>query len=154
GTFAGTTSLTYTGTSSEFRYNLPLGVGTLTTTDKEWPSANGPYNVKIFAADGLNLHADRTVPGVLTLETGRLITGNFTLTVASGGSVVRDGTNTDGYIDGNFKKTFTAAGTKAFEVGTANGYSPASINATVGTFPADFTVKATQGTMPGLNGAG
>src|SRR5207247_2358271 len=42
---------------------------------------------------------------------------------------------------------------KTFEVGTANGYSPATINATAGTFPADFTISATQGPQPSVNPA-
>ena len=36
---------------------------------------------------------------------------------------------------GNFPKRVATAGAKTFEVGTANGYSPVTINATAGTFP-------------------
>ena len=56
----------------------------------------------------------------------------------------------NGYVDGNFRKSFSAAGAKTFEVGTANGYSPVTVNVTSGTFPADFTVKATQGPLPAI----
>jgi hypothetical protein len=52
---------------------------------------------------------------------------------------------TSGHVIGNLKKNYTAASSKTFEVGTANGYSPVTVNSTAGTYPGDFTVKATQG---------
>ena len=56
-------------------------------------------------------------------------------------------------MDGNLRKNYAAAGSKLFEVGTANGFSPVTVNATAGTFPSDFTVKATQGPQPSVNAA-
>ncbi len=46
------------------------------------------------------------------------------------------------------KKTFGATGPFTFDVGTANGYSPVTVNVTAGTFPSDLTVKAFQGPQP------
>jgi len=78
----------------------------------------------------------------LTLTTGRFITGDSVLSLTSPTGVV---SRTSGRVDGNLRKTYAAAGTKTFEVGTANGYSPVSINATAGTFPAVVTASATEG---------
>ena len=93
---------------------------------------------------------DLTLSGTasaLTLTNGRIITGANNLILSSGTATV---TRTNGYVDGNFRKNFSAVASKTFEVGTANGYSPVTVNATAGT-PADFTVKATQGTHSGLD---
>jgi uncharacterized repeat protein (TIGR01451 family) len=87
-----------------------------------------------------------TATGALTLSNGRVITGANTLVSGSAGTVTR----TAGYVDGNFRKTFTAAASRTFEVGTANGYTPIIVNATAGTFPADVTAAAVQGTAPGV----
>jgi len=83
----------------------------------------------------------------LVLTNGRLITGLGALTLSSGTATV---TRTNGYVDGNFRKTYAAAASKSFEVGTANGFSPVTVNATAGTFPATFTVKAVQGPQPNV----
>jgi hypothetical protein len=88
-----------------------------------------------------------TVTSATALTNGRVITGANTLISGSAGTVTR----TTGYVDGNFRKTFTAAVSKTFEVGTANGYSPVAVNATAGT-PADFTAKAVQGQQPNISG--
>jgi hypothetical protein len=89
---------------------------------------------------------DLTVTGATTLTTGRIITGANNYIVGSAGTVTR----TAGYVDGNLRKTFTATGSKTFEVGTANGYSPFAANVTAGT--GDFTAKATQGKLPAISG--
>ena len=59
-------------------------------------------------------------------------------------------TRTSGHVIGNLRKTFTASSSKTFEVGTDNGYSPITVNVTAGTYPATFTAKATQASMPAL----
>lgn len=92
---------------------------------------------------------DLTVTGTTTLTNGRVITGANNYIVPSAGTVTR----TAGYIDGNLNKVYAAAGLKTFETGTANGYSPATINVTAGTFPLTFLVKANQGTQPNLTAA-
>src|SRR5439155_3719933 len=89
---------------------------------------------------------DLTV-NALTLTNGRVITGSNTLALASSLSTV---TRTNGYVDGNFRKNFTGPANKAFEVGTANGFSPVTFNVTGGTFPIDIAVKPTQATAFGL----
>ena len=85
-----------------------------------------------------------------SVTNGRIITGSNTLISGSGGSV----THVVGHVDGNFRKTITAAGSTNFEVGTASGYAPVAVNATGGTFPSDFTVKSVQGAQPNIPNAG
>lgn len=154
GSITGTNSLSYSGALSKLYYNFTLGAGGTTTNDTEFPAVNGPANLQVFVVDApVTLHANRTITGTLTPETGVISTGSNTLTVAAGGTVQRDGVNQDGYVNGNLQRTFGAAGSLTFDVGTANGYSPVAVNATAGTFPANFTVKATEGAMPGISGA-
>ncbi len=81
----------------------------------------------------------------LTLTSGNLSTGSNTLTISSPTGTV---SRTSGHVIGNFKKTFAAAGSKTFEVGTSSAYSPVTVNATAGTFPADLTAKAVSGPQP------
>ncbi len=116
------------------------------TLDKNVTIAGGDLTVAPAGA------ATGTIPlGTGTpVSNGRIITGSNTLISGSGGVVTR----LLGHVDGNFRKTFTAAGAKGFEVGTANGYSPVGVNVTAGTFPADFTVKAVQGPQPNIINSG
>jgi hypothetical protein len=86
-----------------------------------------------------------------TMTTGRIITGANTLILSSGTATV---TRTSGYVDGNFRKVYTAIGNKSFEVGTANSFSPMAINVTtLTTNPSNMTVRAVQGPQPVLNPA-
>ncbi|OLE52713.1 MAG: hypothetical protein AUG51_16835 [Acidobacteria bacterium 13_1_20CM_3_53_8] len=117
------------------------GAGTLTFSTLSTINVNN--------ANGITLQKDITINGGLTLTAGNITTGANTLSISSTGIVSR----TSGHIIGNLKKNFPAAATKTFEVGTANGYSPVTVNATAGTFPADFTVSATQGPHPAVNAA-
>lgn len=88
---------------------------------------------------------DLTVNATTTLTNGQVATGTNTYIVGSAGTVTR----TNGYIYGNMRKLYGAAGSKTFEVGTVNGYAPVTINATAGTFPASFVVRAATGTLAG-----
>jgi hypothetical protein len=86
----------------------------------------------------------------MTLTNGRIVTNANSLILSSGTATV---TRTNGYVDGNLRKTFAAVGSKNYEVGTANGYSPFTANVTAGTFPSDLRVKATQATPGNLDPA-
>ncbi len=87
----------------------------------------------------------------LSNGTDNLILTNGTIT--TGANVVIAGTRaisrTNGFINGNLQRTFASAGSQQFAVGTITGYSPATINATAGTFGATttFTVGANNGTL-------
>jgi hypothetical protein len=157
-----TTTPTACGTFDvAFTFNLGTGGQTMsylrcTASRSTGPEINPTRSLTTMtydennAAQNLTLAGgDLTVVGTTALTNGRLITGANTQIVGSAGVVTR----TTGYVDGNFRKTYTAAGSKSFEVGTANGFSPVTVNATAGTFPSDFTVKAVQGPQPNVNAA-
>lgn len=104
--------------------------------------------VNVNNANGITLGSNISITaGALTLTSGTISTGANTLSIGSAVTVSR----TSGYVIGNLLKTYAAVGSKTFEVGTANGYSPVAVNITAGTFPADFTVKAVQGAQPNIN---
>ncbi len=112
--------------------------GTLTVS-----TANETLNIS--NANGVTLNSNVTLAnGALFLTTGNITTGANTLSIGSAATVSR----TNGYVVGNLKKTFAATGSKTFEVGTANGYSPVTANVTAGT--GDITVSATQGPQPNM----
>jgi hypothetical protein len=82
--------------------------------------------------------------GNLVLTSGTITTANFKVNVGTG-SVTR----TSAYIVGNLQRSYTSLGTKVFDVGTANGYSPVSANVTTLTQnPSSLTIGATQGGHP------
>ncbi len=108
---------------------------------------NDPSHTLAIAGGDLLLSGTGTV---LTLTNGRVVTGANTLIVNDAAATV---TRTAGYVDGNLQKNYAAVASKTFEVGTANGYSPATINVTAGTFPTGIIAKAVQGTQPSLNPA-
>lgn len=107
---------------------------------------NDPTHTLTISGGNLTMSSTATA---LTMTNGRIVTGANTLILSSGTATV---TRTNGYVDGNFRKTYSAAASKSFEVGTANGFSPVTVNSTAGTYPGDFTVKAVQGQMPQITG--
>ena len=145
-TLAGTASLalsTFTrtyGASSILEY---AGSTSQTSTDTELPSTSGPNSLKINNSSGVTLHASRTINGTLTLSSGNITTNANTLTLGSSSTVSR----TSGHVIGNLKKT-SVPSSFTFDVGTANGYSPLTLSSVSGS--GDFTVSATQSTMPGV----
>jgi hypothetical protein len=116
------------------------GAGTITSSSLQTVNMNN--------ASGLTLFRSLTLGGPLTLTSGNISTSVAnTLAIAASGSVSR----TSGHIIGNLQKTFTAAANRTFEVGTPGAYSPVGVNATSGTFPADFTVRATAARQSNVN---
>ncbi len=158
-----TTTPTAAGTFDvSFTFNLGTGGQTLSYLRTTAARATGPeinptriatsltyddndasHNLTLTGGD-LTLASTATA---LTLTNGRFITGANNLILSSGTATV---TRTNGLVDGNFTKTYAAAASKTFEVGTANGFSPVTVNVTAGTFPTTFTVKAVQGAQPNL----
>ena len=116
---------------------------TRTLTSMTYDDNDATHNLTISGGD-LTLSSTATA---LTMTNGRIITGVNNLILSSGTGAV---TRTNGYVDGNLRKTYAAAANKNFEVGTANGFSPVAVNVTAGTFPATFTAKAVQGAHPNM----
>ena len=83
----GTVSRSQTGT---LKY---MGTTPQTTTDFECTSLSGyrAKNIIIDNAAGVTLHAENTVPGDLTIASGTLTDGGFTLTV--NGNIVNNATD-------------------------------------------------------------
>jgi hypothetical protein len=141
-----------------FTFNLGTGGETVsylrtTASRNTGPEINPTRTVTTFTYDDNDVtHSltltggNLTVTGTTGLTNGHVITGANTQIVGSAGTVTR----TTGLVDGNFRKTYAAAGSKLFEVGTANGFSPVTVNVTAGAFPSDFTVKAVQGPQPNV----
>lgn len=118
---------------------------TRTLTSMTYDDNDATHTLSIAGGD-ITLSSTGTA---LTLTNGRVVTNGNTLALSSGTATV---TRTNGYVDGNFRKTYSAAASKSFEVGTANGFSPVTVNSTAGTYPGDFTVSATQGQLPQISG--
>ncbi len=141
-----------------FTFNLGTGGQTLsylrtTASRPTGPEVNPARTLTSFTYDDNDPTHTLTIAGgdlavttTVTLTNGRVITGANTLSLGGAGTVAR----TTGYVDGNFKKNFTAAANKTYEMGTANGYTPVIFNATAGTFPTDVTVAAVQTPAPGI----
>ncbi len=111
------------------------------------PSLN---NLTINNPAGVALSDSLVVNGTLTLANGALSTNSNTLTVAGSGAVAR----TSGWVIGALARSYSSSGSKIFDIGTANGYSPVTVNATAGSFPTStpFTASATQSAGPGAPG--
>jgi hypothetical protein len=156
-----TTTPTACGTfDAAFIFNLGTGGQTVsylrcTLSRSTGPEINPTRTLTTFTRDDNDVThtltlagGDLTTTGTTALTNGRVVTGANTQIVGPAGTVTR----TTGLVDGNLRKTYTAAASKSFEVGTANGFSPVTVNVTAGTFPGDFTVKAVQGQMPQVSG--
>ena len=104
-------------------------------------------NLTINNPAGVSLGVNKTGSGILTLSNGNFNAATFTYELTATGSITR----TSGHVLGNLKKIYSVTGAFTYHVGTANGYSPMTVNVTAGT--GDLTVKAVQGPQPVLNAA-
>jgi hypothetical protein len=62
-------AVTY-GSNAILQYGAPGQSTAQTTADAEFPETNGPNNLSIYNTGGVTLHANRTIPGTLTLSSG------------------------------------------------------------------------------------
>ncbi|MBI5806645.1 Ig-like domain-containing protein [candidate division TA06 bacterium] len=123
-------------------------LGADTTSNFEFPDIGGPYNLTA-AAGWLQLHTDRTVPGILTLN-GPLLTGTNTVTVDTFGGVIQGA----GFVEGNLAKLIpvTVNTTVAYELGTiSTGVSAVDVQVFNNTTPAFVTAGVKMGTFPLVN---
>ena len=87
-----------------------------------------------------------TAASTLTLTQGNIVTGAFTLTIATAGTVTRG----SGFVEGNLLKQ-VATGTnvaRTFEVGTGTTYAPATVTYASVTTAGTLTVSSTAGQHP------
>lgn len=135
------TTVTYT-TGGTLTYNAAAAQ---TSTDVEFPATGGPANLTINNANGVALHAARTISGALTLTSGKLSLGanDFTLGSISGASAIN-------YIvtngAGRLIQPVAATTTTLFPVGaSATSYDPVSVTPATAS---NFSVKVS-GTLSG-----
>ena len=97
GSLGGTPNVTY-ASGATLHYN---GTGAITTSDKEFPSSNGPTNFVVSNPVGVTLHANRTLTGNLTVNnSGVLNLGANTINRGSAGGTLTLGDNTTLRIGG------------------------------------------------------
>lgn len=105
------------------------------------------YNLELKNKSSLiNLKGNLLVTGNLALNSARINTGFYTLTLSSSSRLSR----TTGYVIGTLKKGFSNSAQKTFEIGTEAGYAPVTVKAQEGT--GSITVKEFHGTHPNAIG--
>jgi hypothetical protein len=91
-------------------------------------------NLTINNSSGVTLTASTTVSTVLTLTSGMLTTGTYSIILTSTATGAIAGANSSAYINGNVQRAIAAgANTYSFPVGTASGYAPMSVAFKAGT---------------------
>ena len=159
-----TTTPTAAGTFDvPFVFNLGTGGQTIsylrtTASRSTGPEVNPTRTLTSFTFDDNDPTHTLTVVGgnidvntTIALTNGRVITSAPSHLHLNGAGTV---TRTTGLVDGPFRKTYAAAGSKNFEVGTANGFSPVAFNnVAAGAFPLDITAQAVQTAAPNIQGA-
>jgi hypothetical protein len=109
-------------------------------------------NLTINNAAGVTLSGSVTVSGTLTLTSGNINAGSYTLTIGASGSVSR----TSGHVVGKLQKSVSLGSPViTFEVGTGASYTPVNITfnnvtGTVGT----LTVNSTSGDHASISTSG
>jgi hypothetical protein len=162
-TVSGTVKLNAGGYFSNFSPTFTT-TGTLTyntgsySMGNEWgagatPGYGVPQNVSILNASAVSLSGPRTVPGLLTLTSGKLILGANNLTIGATGSI--SGASSTNYIVTDGAGTLTlpvaAASTVVFPIGASTtSYDPATVNPTLA---ANFSAKVS-GTLTGAAASG
>lgn len=156
-----TSSLTFNGSGA----NTVTINGDITSIGAGAGGTNPDVNITAGAGGiVLSKNGTQTFGGgngrTVTFNSGASVSGSTTLAlsrnliVAPASSVLSINGNltagATGYVIGNLKKTFSAAGAKTFEVGTVNGYSPVDADVTAGA--GDLTVKAVQSQQPFVPG--
>jgi hypothetical protein len=103
----------------------------------------------------VDFESGATVASGTTLSLGRVLvaglnaSSNYVVTVEDGGGL--DG-SAGGYVIGKLRRQLSGTGASVFQVGSANGYSPVTLNITSNSnnTPAPFTVSAAASYMTGL----
>ncbi|MDT4967194.1 MAG: hypothetical protein QOJ64_1931, partial [Acidobacteriota bacterium] len=163
---SGTSSLTYNGSGASAViikgsiFSDGIGAGGA-TNDTTLTAGTGGILINGGGIQELCGDSDRTTTfgsnatvasGVnFTLERNLIVTPTSSSTlIMSSGSTLTAGASPAGYIIGNLLKP--VGGDTTFEVGTANGYSPASLLSVTGS--GDFTIRANQAQIPNWNSTG
>ena len=123
------------------------GLATQTISGSGGQGAGGGATIVIDNPKGVVLGADRPLYAWdLQLVNGVVDVTDPTWWVGVAGTVTRS----NGYVNGYMQRLFSASGSYAFDIGTDNGYSPVTIDATAGVFPTALTIRAVQGPQPNI----
>lgn len=111
------------------------------------------YRVTLINGNGLNLAHDLNITNLLTLTTGRIVTGASRVYIQNGSAISSAG-GAD-FVVGNLAKNYPTGAnlTRVFEVGTLTGgarYAPVNIRFGSVTAAGDFTVSGTAGDHPNI----
>ncbi|MDB5255497.1 MAG: hypothetical protein JWM14_192 [Chitinophagaceae bacterium] len=134
----GTATLTPVSYSVSYGSDATLhykGSGLQTTTNAEFPSANGPTNLIINNSNGVKLHATRSINGTLTLTNGLFDLQNNHFTLGENSPAIAGLPSVSNMVvtsgSGELRKIFNAPGYFFFPVGETTGnteYSYARID--------------------------
>ena len=109
-------------------------------------------NLTVNNVNGLALQADLSVLGTLTLTSGPVTTGPYTLRIAPGGSVTRTGGRVNGYLQ---KHVPAGAGINLlFEIGDATRYTPVTVAFGTVVGAGELTANTTPGEHPDVANSG
>lgn len=124
------TTLAYNAANSTLTFDA---TGVTTASALIFPTSGGPTSLTVNMGN-LNMLAipfDRTISNTLTLTSGDVNMGSYTLTLGTGTTVTGTLSGTSGSIIGNFKRWYAAAtGSKDFLVGILGTQRKATINFT------------------------
>ncbi len=141
---AGTTLLLNSGANYEFNANVAQETSTFITT----PIANRVNNLTInnttnTSSTGVTLSANLTLGGILNLTSGKLTTGNNTLTLQAGSGAVSPSLGkSSSYVVGSVSiSSNTDAQTLLFPMGSDTWWSPAKLITDGGAGNTTFNVK-------------
>ena len=134
---------------------LTAGSGTVTLNGGSGQAVGGSFattfnSLRISDAAGVTLTNDAYVGGVLTLTSGKVVTGAYVLALTGGSSVSR----TSGHVVGYLRKAIsTGDSITTFEVGDATSYTPVAVSFSGVTSTGDLTVSTTAGDHPNIGGS-
>jgi len=138
-TFGATSTLEYKGSSAQ------------TSTNVEFPAANGPFNLIINNSSGVTLNAPRTINGAVTFTSGILNTTATNLLTFNNGATTPGSTNTS-FVNGPVRKVFNAAESFTFPIGvTGTGDEPLGISGATA-LNDDFTAQYLRSSATSLGG--
>jgi len=161
GSFSGVGAITYSATATTLIYANPSA---LTTSNYEWPTTLPPVNLTINGADGVSLHASKSLisAGVLNILSGvfRLGDFDFTLNNAAVGAIVNASPSatrmiaTDG--TGFLRRLITSSpsGSRFYPIGDETGtaeYSGLNFGWTANSAARIIGVRVVDGLSPNMN---
>ncbi|MBL7779084.1 MAG: T9SS type A sorting domain-containing protein [Chitinophagales bacterium] len=119
-------AITYSGASSTLTYE---GVAAQTTTSNEFPAASGPAALVINNANGVTLHAPRSLSWQITLTNGLLntTTANVLTLLNTSTPAVVGGADTS-FVNGPLIRAINSNKTYDFPVGEGAVYAPFDLN--------------------------